>query len=413
MAQRSTQAARAPWAKVLSALGTLVAVVFVGFFDMGVAAIPPVEILSPASYTWHMIGLFIAAPAAALLMILRISKPELTLMASSALVFLFPISPFGPAIALTWVMAREPRRAWTWAIPLGAFATAVPAWRDWHWKGLGSIFVTTEAVSEPLGGGSYIMMWLVLMALSLAGGWIRYYRSRASAESEAAAAHRAQAEYFQSELGRQEERDLIAREMHDTVAHHLSIVSLHAGALEVTTTDENVPQVARAVRESAHLALEEMRSLITSLRDSAGEGYAGAAPQLSEWEDLVAAAQTAGVEITTDVQVQTQGMPPALARAAYRILQESVTNATKHAPGSGVSIQMWGGPQEGVSIAVANWLPNPDSAFRPSGNGVSRPVTGSGMGVLGMTERARALGGTLSAGPDGNHWLVKAWMPWT
>lgn len=399
------------WRRALSFLGTGVAVVSVALLGMGLASLPAVQDIPNYLYTWHIVG-YLASPIAGLVMILRIRKPELTMLLSSGFAILLPISPLGPAIALPWVLGNAPRKAWTWAIPLGVVATAVPMWRDWKWQGPGSLFSNPRTGELNVDGLSYALMWATLFAISLAGGWVRYYRGRVSRESSSAEAHRAQVEYLRTELGRQEERDLIAHEMHDTVAHHLSLVSLHAGALEVTTTDEAVPEVARAVRESAHLALEEMRSLISSLRDSAADGYAGAAPLLSQWEELVQTAQNAGVEIRAEVDVDTANMPASLARAAYRILQESITNAAKHAPGLGVSIWIWGGPAEGVHIIVVNWLPPDTSRFGPPRPEAETSTDLAGMGILGMMERARALTGTLSAGPVDGRWVVQAWMPW-
>lgn len=405
-----------PWRKALSILGTIFAVAWVAMMGMAFAVMRTSTEIPTWEHTWHLFGVLLS-PLVGVAMIWRIRYPRVVFLIAVGTVLALPISPFGPAIALPWLMAEGNRRGWAWAIPAAALTTALPLYRDWRFDGDGSLFGDVETGELQLDNLSFIILWAVIFCLALAAGWVRYFAGKASQESATAQAHQVEARLLQSRLDRQEERDLIAREMHDTVAHHLSLVSLQAGLLEVTSTDEEVPETARAVRKSAHLALEEMRSLITSLRDSEVEGYAGTAPLLSQWQDLVRTTQDAGVEVSAEVNVDTEEMSAALARGAYRVLQESITNATKHAPGSGIGIIMTGDPARGLYVTVSNWVPRPLSRYAPPGQEEHETQalmndTGSGTGIPGMTERAVSLGGTLSAGVENNQWIVRAWFPW-
>src|SRR5690606_15650631 len=127
----------------------------------------------------------------------------------------------------------------------------------------------------------YVVLGALCLGLSIGAGLLRLAIGRADAAQEVAAAENrraqvlsTQAAELRTELSRQDERELIAREMHDTVAHNLSMVSLHASALEVSQGDPEVVDAARSMRSNAHRALDEMRALITSLRSGA-EQYTG------------------------------------------------------------------------------------------------------------------------------------------
>ena len=151
-------------------------------------------------------------------------------------------------------------------------------------------------------------------------------------------------------LFRSDERELIAREMHDTVAHNLSVMSLQASALEVTTDDPDVADAARTMRSSAHRALDEMRALITSLREGS-EQYTGSAPALGDLAALLDDARSSGVDLAATVFVSdADSAPPALTRAVYRVVQEALTNVMKHAPGARADVDVRARPGDGVDL---------------------------------------------------------------
>ena len=194
------------------------------------------------------------------------------------------------------------------------------------------------------------------------------------------------------------ERRRIARELHDIVAHSLSIVALQAAAADQFLDRD--PARARThlqlTRRTAQSALDEMRHLLDVLR----ENDASYAPQpgLSSIPALVAETEAAGHRCTLQIDVDEVSDGSAL--AAYRIVQESLTNIRKHAPGAPVSVSV---RQEGDSLAIA--VTNGPGA-RPTA-----PAPGSGYGIPGMAERARVYGGTLAAAPDAGGWQVIAALP--
>ncbi|MBN8883493.1 MAG: hypothetical protein J0H73_14405 [Salana multivorans] len=415
-----------PARRVLSVAGTVAAVVLVGFLGLSFAVVPapPTDGDLPPLLLWHMTGAA-AAVGAAVAMVWRSSRPVPVLLATAAATLVLPIGPLAPVVALPWVLARGSRRTIAWAIPLTGVAVAVALGYDAVRPGDSALLALNDEAGAPVtpSAVAYAVIGVLLLGGAvLAGLWRRSLAAVGVAQDVAQEAVQHSVE-LRRELTRQEEREHIAREMHDTVAHHLSLLSLHAAALEVTSQDPLVPDAARSMRSSAHQALEEMRGLITSLRDSADGGYTGAPPTLADLGRLVADARAAGVEIAASIDVPAPGagvpeVPVAVTRAVYRIVQESLTNALKHASGSGVSVQVEAAPGRGVSVAVVSWLPVDrgarDAGVDDASRLASRPSlgAGAGAGIVGMRERATALGGSLAAGRHADLWVVRAWLPW-
>jgi signal transduction histidine kinase len=252
--------------------------------------------------------------------------------------------------------------------------------------GAGSAALVTALV---LGWGMFVRAQRQLVAT------LRERADRAEAEQQARA-----------ERARQGERTRIAREMHDVLAHRLSLLSVHAGALEFRSgaDREQVRGAAGVIRATAHQALEDLRQVIGVLR--AGEG--GGAPEppqpdLSRVPDLVAEDAAAGARVRYRCAVAAERVPPALGRTAYRVVQEGLTNARKHAPGVPVEVRVDGGGGL-LLVTVANPLP------RRAGP----PVPGAGLGLVGLAERVTLAGGQLRHGPDGTGWFrLVAELPWT
>ncbi|MFD4276669.1 histidine kinase [Streptomyces cyaneofuscatus] len=202
-------------------------------------------------------------------------------------------------------------------------------------------------------------------------------------------------------------REAIAREMHDVLAHRLTLLSVHAGALEFRP-DAPTAEIARAagvIRDSAHEALQDLREIIGVLRGPGDTGE-GERPQptLATLDGLVEESRRAGMKVTVDQRVAApEDAPAATGRTVYRIAQECLTNARKHAPGAEVTLTVTGGPGDGLTIEVAN--PAPTEPFER--------VPGSGQGLIGLTERATLAGGRLEHGPtpDGG-FVVRARLPW-
>lgn len=201
-------------------------------------------------------------------------------------------------------------------------------------------------------------------------------------------------------------REAIAREMHDVLAHRLTLLSVHAGALEFRpdAPQEEVARAAGVIRESAHEALQDLREIIGVLRAGDQDDTGRPQPTLAALDALVAESREAGMKVVLDTRVtDPAAVPASVGRTAYRIAQEGLTNARKHAPGTEVTVSVEGAPGEGLTISVHN----------PAPDGEVAPVPGSGQGLIGLTERATLAGGRLEHGPEGDGGFgVRAWLPW-
>ncbi|MGW4751653.1 sensor histidine kinase [Streptomyces chartreusis] len=254
-------------------------------------------------------------------------------------------------------------------------------------------------------------IWAIVFGVLLTGaivGWGMFVRSKRQLMlSLRDRALRAETEaVLRAEQAQRLAREAIAREMHDVLAHRLTLLSVHAGALEFRpdAPREEIQRAAGVIRESAHEALQDLREIIGVLR--AGEADDGGRPQptLAALEALVAESREAGMKVTLVQRVTDPGaVPSSVGRTAYRIAQEGLTNARKHAPGTEVTVTVTGAPGEGLSVTVRN----------PAPEGRVSHVPGSGQGLIGLTERATLAGGRLEHGPaaDGG-FEVRGRLPW-
>ena len=208
---------------------------------------------------------------------------------------------------------------------------------------------------------------------------------------------------------RMAERTRIAREMHDVLAHRISLLALHAGGLEVRPDlpPAQVRETAALLRSTARQALEELRGVIGVLRDESGHDLVPAGPQptLADIDRLVEENRRAGQTVDLEMRVQhAEDLPGGLGRDAYGIVQEALTNIGKHAGGTPAQVRVTGGPGEGLHVSVRNSQP----AQVPAGPA----LPGSGSGLLGLQERVTLAGGTLVHGPNGGDFVVEAALPW-
>jgi signal transduction histidine kinase len=238
---------------------------------------------------------------------------------------------------------------------------------------------------------------------------VRTLRQQAAA-SEAEQTRRAdQARLF--------ERDRIAREMHDVLAHRLSLVAVHAGALayRIDLSPDQVRETATVIRDGTHQALEELRGVLGMIRSTdtapAADGASPARPArperpqptLDDLDELVAQSRTAGnpVRLLVDLDGGT-ALPTAMSRTAFRLLQEALTNARKHAPGARVVVEVHGGPGDGLTIRATNRVYSSVASGPP----------GAGLGLTGMKERAEVAGGALTYTRGDDTFELHGWLPW-
>ncbi len=199
-----------------------------------------------------------------------------------------------------------------------------------------------------------------------------------------------------------EERARIARELHDVVAHHMSVIAIQAEAVPLQAAGDaaRLEEGLREIRTLSLAAMTEMRRVLGVLRD--GDGRTDTAPQpgLGRLEELVTTARSAGLTVALSLGGDLLGLPTAVSLSAYRIAQESLSNAMRHAPGSTVSLKINRSGAE-LHIHVAN-----DAGRRPP-----QAPGHSGHGLIGMRERVTMLGGKLWAGPAGKGFAITAILP--
>ncbi|HET9143589.1 sensor histidine kinase [Actinophytocola sp.] len=258
----------------------------------------------------------------------------------------------------------------------------------------------TVLVCRPWDPSADVISGGLLMALvpALLGLYIGAHRRLVHALTDRA--ERAEREqHLLAEQARAEERVRLAEEMHDVVTHRVSLMVLHAGALGMTASDRSARDAAEALRVAGCQALNELRDLVGVLRN--GETDADTMTEVDrsrntesglDLSTLVAESRAVGIPVDLREVGNPERTSPTVGRTAYRIVQESLTNIRKHAPGASATVSVrYGGDR--VQLTVRN---TPSTTTVDSG----LSSTGSGTGLLGLRQRVELVGGTLHAGPS-------------
>ena len=288
----------------------------------------------------------------------------------------------------------------------------VAAYRRWQLAflvaGLQLALLPAQRAVHPQGDSLTSYYLGSILGTAAIVGWGMFLRGRRQAQRERL--RRTQAEQqLRVEQIRHAERARIAREMHDVLAHRISLLSLHAGALEFRpeAPPEEITRAAAVIRASAHQALEDLRAMIGLLREGA-DGQAPQPPQptLAALPGLLEESRAAGMRLHAAVRVaDLAAVPDAVGRHALRIVQEALTNARKHAASAEVDLRVEGAPGEGLTIEVRN----PAPVVAAGGTG----IPGSGTGLVGLAERVTLSGGHLEHGLDEHgDFRLHAWLPW-
>lgn len=249
----------------------------------------------------------------------------------------------------------------------------------------------------------------VVTALILAWGMVVRARRQLVVSLRERAVRAESEQQLRVAQARQMERARIAREMHDVLAHRISLLSLHAGALEFRpdAPPEEIAEAAGVIRDSAHQALQDLREVIGVLREGgADDAPDRPQPTLADLPGLIEESRRAGMRVRLDHEVpDLAAVPVGVGRNAYRIVQEGLTNARKHAGGSTVDVMVAGAAGAGLSVEVRNpW---------PVGGVASPAIPGAGTGLVGLTERAALAGGRLEHGrTESGDFRLWAWLPW-
>jgi signal transduction histidine kinase len=299
----------------------------------------------------------------------------------------------GPAVLALVSLAT--RRRWREIIPAGLVGLVA-----------GVVLEAQNPIgTEPFG----FTVPLILLVIAVTVGWGMYIGSR----RELLATLRERAETAEAEQharvtqARTAERSRIAREMHDVLAHRISLVTMHAGAL-VYREDldaESMRATARIIQDNSHQAMTELREVLGILRDGPGDADPELPqPSARDLPDLILEAQRSGMRVVTDDRIDLDGVPDQLGRTLYRVVQEGLTNARKHAADTLVTVTIGGGPAVGASVEVRNPLRVGESRTR---------APASGLGLVGLSERTVLAGGRLShrVSPAGD-FVLEAWLPW-
>jgi signal transduction histidine kinase len=315
--------------------------------------------------------------------------------------------PFGLGLASAPIMAVS-----SFAAPAGAIILfSVAEYRRWQQAllvaglQLAALLISHTVRPGDADAASYVVGPLFIAAIVASGMVVRGRR-----EARRERVGRTQAEQqLRVEQIRHSERTRIAREMHDVLAHRISLLSLHAGALEFRpgAQPEEIERAAGVVRASAHQALEDLRAMIGLLRDGAdGDAPQPPQPTLAALPGLLEESRAAGMRLNADVRVaDLEAVPDSIGRHALRIVQEALTNARKHAESAAVDLRVDGAAGEGLSIDVHNEAPVVAAG--------ATEIPGSGSGLVGLAERVALSGGHLEYGRDEHgDFHLRAWLPW-
>ncbi|MEU3464098.1 histidine kinase [Streptomyces sp. NPDC006733] len=355
-----------------------------------------------------LLDLLLGAAALAVLPLRR----RYPLAVACLLVAAAPLSVAGLGAMTLTVVSMATYRRRRWVVLVGALtaaggAVAAGVYRPW---------LSPAADGRAASVAANVVVILLIFTAAVATGYyvaarrelLASLRERAlTAERERALADRA---------ARDAERTRIAREMHDDLAHRISLVALHAGALTFREdlSRAETAATAQTIRANAQLALVELRQVLGVLRSGQPSGAERSQPALTELPALLADAREAG----SVVRLDTSGLPGAtapdlaaitgaLSLTSFRIVQEALTNARKHAPGAPVTVRLAGTPGEQLRIEVRN--PVGLTVAPPGGS----PLPSAGVGLTGLGERAELAGGVLRFGlaEDGDFTLL-ARLPW-
>ena len=314
-----------------------------------------------------------------------------------------PLVPFLVASVLGAVMP-----AIGGAIPLAAYAVGryTDRWPVRVVAGVTGTIAVSQIWTEPSPGeiiGGLAGVAFVVLLPGAIGAWLRTRTDLLTALTERAKRAESERELLAREAIAAE-RTRIAREMHDAVGHRVSLMVLQAGAIEMAADDrDRVEQLACHVQLAGRQALDELRQAVGVLRGGEDDG-APLSPQpgLDDLRRLVKECRAAGMTVElTHPSPDAPPVEPAVSRAAYRIVQESLTNAGKHAPGAPVTVTVRREPAQLV-VRVVNGAPAAPAT----------PGSGGGFGLVGLRERVRTLDGQLRTEPrlDGG-FLVEAVLP--
>ncbi|MGW0594659.1 sensor histidine kinase [Streptosporangium sp. NPDC002607] len=379
----------------------------------------------PAAASW-MVACFMFAMNVGMLATVYDAPAELTVVLGAACAAPVAICRHRPMTAwwmiylgmlITPLLVSPPRanNPWPWLpIPMAAYlivlfalAQRQPRWMlaaVWGLTLLG-VLVDMSLVSRPPEMGLAVVLQLaaVIVPVPLIAGdnlrWRRRAQARVTEQEQVSAVERARRELL-------EERARIAREMHDVVAHHMSVIAVQASsaARRLGGVPARAEQEFDSIGAAARQSLAEMRRLLGVLRSDDAVPRRAPLPGLDQVGELAEVTRRAGTPVDLTVSGLPARVPPGVELSLYRIVQESLSNVIRHAPGAATAVMITGNGT-GLRVVVENALP---------ADGRRTPIepTATGHGLVGMRERAAMLGGVLLAGPaPGGGFRVELTLP--
>ena len=335
-----------------------------------------------------LVAMLLGPGLVAMLLLVWLRRAPIPVAVSLAGLWLLSPAVFGPAMAAQAHIAR-------------------------HRKGIDAIAVACVLVAaksvvmlHDASGGSAVRVEVLISAtgvvIALLIGLLG--RSTTDANQQRAAAQAARQDAWDAQLNeaRLLERERIAREMHDVVAHRISLIALHAGALahHMRSDEGEAGDLARAIQTNAQSSLDELRTMLARLRGNAAPPEPPQ-PTLSGLDALLADARSAGQQVAAELDGDPAEVPDRVSRHAYRIVQEGLTNARKHAPGAPVALSLKT-TADRLRVVVRNRLADLAQPDR----------SGSGLGLVGIAERVDLVGGDLSHGIEGGEFILEATLPY-
>jgi signal transduction histidine kinase len=343
----------------------------------------------------YLLGLAIAAP-----LLVRRRWPVTVLFVSVVLVMAYHVLEY-PAIGLAVPLAvslytvAEAGRVWLAVIVIAGLELFAIGWRA---VGEDESLVSTIGTQTLFEASLAAAVLLLADALRSRRAWMaevneRMRRAEADREREA-------------ERRVEQERLRIAREMHDVLAHTIAVIGVQAGVAGEALADspEEVRAALRTIRAKSREAMGEIRATVGVLREPTSDAPRSPAPGLSQLEELVGVGAGSDVQVEVSVSGATRPLPPAVDLTAYRIVQEALTNVLRHAGATAAQVEIRYEP-DGLVVEVD------DDGVGTANGALSAD---DGYGLIGMRERAAAMGGSLEAGPvpgSGGGFRVRAWLP--
>jgi signal transduction histidine kinase len=353
-------------------------------------------------YLWHDHGPvfnivdIVAGSVACLALWVRRRQPVTVLLIAFVTASFSPLALFAGLVAVFNAALRVPRRRTLAALSVLMVACSV-----------------TFPLVNPKAGEVLKPAFPAFLLTVIAFGAGRLVRAR----RELIASLRARAEQLaadqvrQLEEAREHERRRLAREMHDVLAHRLSLLSIHAGALEFRpdAPPREVARAASVIRTSAASALDELRQVITLLREETATRTYAPPPTLNDLPELLEESRGAGMRLRTQLHIP-EALPETLGRTAYRVIQEGLTNARKHAPGAEVDLSVSGSADTPLVVEVTT--SRQPVALEPDGSASTVAINGTRSGLLGLAERVALAGGILEHGRNASgDFVLRATVP--